>query len=132
MDGIPAQIVEILGRTGMRGEATSVKVRVLDGDDRGRIIRRNVLGPIDIGDQLLLMDSSREAKALDREIEMVETKKCSFTGKPIPPGTGMMYVKKTGQVLYFINSKARKNYVNLGRVPARTRWTDVAAKKREQ
>ena len=66
MDGIPAQIVEILGRTGMRGEATSVKVRVLDGDDRGRIIRRNVLGPIDIGDQLLLMDSSREAKALVR------------------------------------------------------------------
>ena len=40
--------------------------RVLDGDDRGRIIRRNVLGPVDIGDQLLLMDSSREAKALDR------------------------------------------------------------------
>ena len=66
MDGIPAQVVEVLWRTGMRGEATSVKVRVLDGDDRGRIIRRNVLGPVDIGDQLLLMDSSREAKALDR------------------------------------------------------------------
>ena len=31
---------------------------------------------------------------------MVETKTCSFTGKPIPPGTGMMYVKKTGQVLF--------------------------------
>ena len=66
MDGIPAQVVEILGRTGMRGEATSVKVRVLDGNDRGRIIRRNVLGPVATGDQLLLMDSSREAKALDR------------------------------------------------------------------
>ena len=63
MDGIPAQVVEVLGRTGMRGEASSVKVRVLDGDDRGRIIRRNVVGPVDIGDQLLLMDSSREAKA---------------------------------------------------------------------
>ena len=66
MDGIPAQVVEFLGRTGMRGEATSVKVRVLGGDDRGRIIRRNVVGPVDIGDQLLLLDSSREAKALDR------------------------------------------------------------------
>ena len=63
---------------------------------------------------------------------MVETKKCSFKGKPIPPGTGMMYVKKTGQVLYFINSKAKKNYINLGRVPARTRWTDTARKKRDQ
>ena len=58
---------------------------------------------------------------------MVETKKCSFTGKPIPPGTGMMYVKKTGQVLYFINSKAKKNYIELGRVPARTRWTDAVS-----
>jgi len=63
---------------------------------------------------------------------MAETKKCSFTGKPIPPGTGMMYVKKTGQVLYFINSKAKKNYLNLGRVPARTKWTDTARKSREK
>ena len=63
---------------------------------------------------------------------MAETKKCSFTGKPIPPGTGMMNVKKTGQVLYFINSKAKKNYLNLGRVPARTKWTDTARKTREK
>ena len=63
---------------------------------------------------------------------MAETKTCSFTGKPIPPGTGMMYVKKTEQVLYFINSKAKKNYVKLNRVPARTRWTDVARAKRNQ
>ncbi|HJO28109.1 MAG: 30S ribosomal protein S28e [Candidatus Poseidoniia archaeon] len=67
IEGIPAQVVEVLGRTGMRGEASSVKVRVLDGNDRGRIIRRNVLGPIEVGDMLLLMDSSREAKALDRK-----------------------------------------------------------------
>ena len=62
---------------------------------------------------------------------MAETKKSSFTGKPIPPVTGMMYVKKTGQVLYFINSNAKKNYLNLGRVPARTKWTDTARKTRE-
>ena len=67
IEGIPAQVVEVLGRTGMRGEASSVKVRVLDGNARGRIIRRNVLGPIEVGDMLLLMDSSREAKALDRK-----------------------------------------------------------------
>jgi small subunit ribosomal protein S28e len=67
IEGVPAQVVEVLGRTRMRGEAGSVKVRVLDGDDRGRIIRRNVLGPIEVGDMLLLMDSSREAKALDRK-----------------------------------------------------------------
>ena len=63
---------------------------------------------------------------------MAETKTCSFTGKQIPPGTGMMYVKKTVQVLYFINSKAKKNYVNLIRIPARTRWTDTFHSKREK
>ena len=63
---------------------------------------------------------------------MAETKKCSFTGKQIPPGTGMMYVKKTGQVLYFINSKAKKNYINLNRIPARTRWTEAFHSKREK
>ena len=63
---------------------------------------------------------------------MAETKTCSFTGKPIPPGTGMMYFKKTGQVLYFINSKAKKNYLNLNRIPARTKWTDTARKSREK
>ena len=66
MEGIPAQVVEVLGRTGMRCEASYVKVRVMDGDDRGRIIRRYVVGPVAIGDQLLLIDSTREAKALDR------------------------------------------------------------------
>ena len=63
---------------------------------------------------------------------MAETKTCSFTGNQIPPGTGMMYVKKTGQVLYFINSKAKKNYLNLNRVPSRTKWTDTARKSREK
>ena len=63
---------------------------------------------------------------------MAETKTCSFTGKQIPPGTGMMYVKKTGQVLYFINSKAKKTYLNLNRVPARTRWTDVSRSQRNK
>ena len=63
---------------------------------------------------------------------MAETKKCSFTGKQIPPGTGMMYVKKTGQFLYFISSKAKKNYIKLNRVPARTRWTDVSRSQRNK
>ena len=44
----------------------------------------------------------------------------------------MMYVKKTGQVLYFISSKAKKNYIKLNRVPARTRWTDVSRSQRNK
>lgn len=64
--GFLAEIVDVNTRakTGISGEIYSVSCKILEGNDRGRIIRRNVLGPIKIGDVIRLPDTSREAREI--------------------------------------------------------------------
>lgn len=64
--GFLAEIIELdeKKKTGIYGEIYVVSCRVLEGKDKGRIIRRNMLGPAKVGDIIRLPDTSREAKEI--------------------------------------------------------------------
>lgn len=63
-EAIPAIVEEIAGRTGKVGEVIQVKCRILQGRDRGKVMRRNVKGPIRIKDILMLRETQIEARRL--------------------------------------------------------------------
>mmetsp|Transcript_57295 Transcript_57295/g.91217 ORF Transcript_57295/g.91217 Transcript_57295/m.91217 type:complete len:91 (-) Transcript_57295:149-421(-) len=62
---ILATVMEILGRTGSRGQVTQVRVTFPEGEHgKFRRLIRNVRGPVQKDDMLCLLESEREARRL--------------------------------------------------------------------
>ena len=62
-----ASVEEVIGRAGVRGDVILVRCKILEGRDQGKVIKRNVRGPVRKSDILMLRETEFEARPLKRK-----------------------------------------------------------------
>ncbi|MCD6209197.1 MAG: 50S ribosomal protein L24 [Thermoproteales archaeon] len=55
---------------------------------------------------------------------------CTFCGREIKPGTGIIYVRNDGTIWRFCSSKCYKNMLKNRRNPTKLKWTVVYRKSK--
>ena len=63
-EGFPAEVKEIVGRVGNRGGLIQVLCQIQTGRDQNKAIRRNVKGPVRVGDVVILLETEIEAQRI--------------------------------------------------------------------
>ncbi|MCK4551232.1 MAG: 30S ribosomal protein S28e [Candidatus Aenigmarchaeota archaeon] len=56
---IPAKVIALMGKTGAKG-VSRVRCKIIDESSRDKVIVRNVMGPVKVGDILMIHKADME------------------------------------------------------------------------